>query len=93
MTPPPDAKIAEILQNNLALVTLNKQANKLKHVRRLPRKQNEPLSSVNTSTSHEISEPTPGELIKAIVDALEAFRDAKKFPELSALNRPPDDRY
>src|SRR5947207_5090766 len=47
-----------------AVARLNHEAIKLNHVRRLPRKQNEPLSCTNSSTSHLISEPTPAELLK-----------------------------
>jgi hypothetical protein len=64
---------------------LNNEAIKLKHVRRLPRKENEPLSSINSSTSHVISEPTLAELLETIRDA---FQTMKAFPELSPMNRP-----
>jgi hypothetical protein len=68
-----------------ALTQLNNEAIKLKHVRRLPRKENEPLSSINSSTSHVISEPTLAELLETIHDA---FQTMKAFPELSPINRP-----
>jgi hypothetical protein len=68
-----------------ALTQLNNEAIKLKHVRRLPRKENEPLSSINSSTSHVISEPTLAELLETIRDA---FQTVKAFPELSPINRP-----
>ena len=68
-----------------ALTQLNNEAIKLKHVRRLPRKENEPLSSINSSTSHVISEPTLAELLETI---REAFQTIKAFPELSPINRP-----
>jgi len=67
------------------LTQLNNEAIKLKHVRRLPRKENEPLSSINSSTSHVISEPTLAELLESIRDA---FQTIKAFPELSPTNRP-----
>jgi len=38
------AKAKEIRENHIALIILNKEANRLKHVRRLPRRPNEPLS-------------------------------------------------
>jgi len=82
-----DSKADEIRKSYLALVSLNHEAIKLKHVRRLPRKQNEPLSSLNSSTSNEISAPTSAELIKTITDALQLFRNVKEFPELSPINR------
>jgi hypothetical protein len=67
------------------LTQLNNEAIKLKHVRRLPRKENEPLSSINSSTSRVISEPTLAELLETIRDA---FQTMKAFPELSPINRP-----
>jgi hypothetical protein len=68
-----------------ALTQLNNETIKLKHVRRLPPKENEPLSSINSSTSHVISEPTLAELLETIRDA---FQTIKAFPELSPINRP-----
>jgi len=70
-----------------ALAQLNNEAIKLKHVRRLSRKQNELLSSFTSSTSHLISEPTPAELLKTVRDALQIFQTMEEFPELCPLNR------
>ncbi|MET0939967.1 MAG: hypothetical protein ABWY13_01250 [Mesorhizobium sp.] len=77
-------EIEEIRKKYPALTQLNNEAIKLKHVRRLPRKENEPLSSINSSTSHVISEPTLAELLETIHDA---FQTMKAFPELSPINR------
>jgi hypothetical protein len=78
-------EIEEIRKKYPALAQLNNEAIKLKHVRRLPRKENEPLSSINSSTSHVISEPTLAELLETIHDA---FQTMKAFPEFSPINRP-----
>ena len=72
-------KSSKIRKKYPALTQLNNEAIKLKHVRRLPRKENEPLSSINSSTSHVISE-----LLETIHDA---FQTMKAFPELSPINR------
>jgi hypothetical protein len=64
-----------------SLEKLNNEAIKLKHVRRLSgRKQNEPFSSISSSTSYSISEPTPADMLKVIHDAFETI---KAFPEFS----------
>ena len=73
-------EIEEIRKKYPALTQLSNEAIKLKHVRRLPRKEN-----INSSTSHVISEPTLAELLETIRDA---FQTIKAFPELSPINRP-----
>ena len=78
-------EIEEIRKNYPALTQLSNEAIKLKHVHCLPRKENEPVSSINSSTSHVISEPTLAELLETIHDA---FQTMKAFPELSPINRP-----
>jgi hypothetical protein len=66
-------EIEEIRKKYPALTQLNNEVIKLKHVRRLPRKEN------------ELSEPTLAELLETIHDA---FQTMKAFPELSPINRP-----
>lgn len=75
----------EIRKKYPALAQLDNEAIKLKHVRGLPRKDDEPLSSIKPSPSDVISEPTLADLLETI---REAFQTMKAFPELSPTNRP-----
>jgi hypothetical protein len=67
-----------------SLEKLNNEAIKLKHVRRLSgRKQNEPFSSISSSTSYSISEPTPADMLKVIHDAFETIKAFREFSPTS----------
>ena len=70
-----------------ALTQLNNEAIKLKHVRRAQRKEDEHLSSINSSTSPVISEPTLAELLETIRNA---FQTINAFGELSSTIDPSD---
>jgi hypothetical protein len=80
-----DPEAAEIRKQHLSLANLNNEAIKLKHVRRLSgRKQNEPFSSIDSSTGYSTSESTPPDMRKVIHDAFETI---KTFPEFSPTSR------
>ena len=80
-----DREAKEIRKRHLPLEKLNNEAIKLKHVRRLSgQKQNEPFSSIDSSTSYSILEPAPADMLKVIHDAFETM---KAFPEISPTSR------